>query len=179
MAPTATPPQAKPSAVQVAKYLVKLAHDEKDNLIKKGGSDPFVEEMKMDMTHLKLQKLIYFAQAAHLAINDEELFDEQIEAWPLGPVVRSVYDVFQDHGRDIIAAEHGSEDGIDDYAQSFLKEIWNEFGKYSAYELVNITHRHEPWKHAIKRDDRILDREEMKTFYKRIFVQPDGQPVHG
>jgi uncharacterized phage-associated protein len=68
--------------------------------------------------HLKLQKLIYFAQAAHLAINDEELFDEQIEAWPLGPVVRSVYDVFQDHGRDIIAAEHGSEDGIDDYAQS-------------------------------------------------------------
>ncbi|KJW07325.1 Panacea domain-containing protein [Orientia tsutsugamushi] len=37
------------------------------------------------ITQLKLQKLVYFAQGAHLALFDKPLFKEDIEAWENGP----------------------------------------------------------------------------------------------
>ena len=32
--------------------------------------------------------------------------------------------------------------------QVLLKDIWDEFGKYSAKKLVDITHDHAPWKNV-------------------------------
>lgn len=43
------------------------------------------------ITNLKLQKLLYYSQAWHLAIYDEPLFQDRIEAWVHGPVVPSVF----------------------------------------------------------------------------------------
>lgn len=171
MAQTLT--QDRPSAIQVAKYLIKLAHNEREELLSKGQTDLLRDQLTCDMTHLKLQKLVYFAEATHLAINDQELFEEPIEAWELGPVIRSVYEAFRDHGRHVIDPEHGSEDGIDEYTRHFLRQVWNEFGKYSATQLVELTHRHEPWRNAMKRTPKTLDKEEMRVFYKRMFSRPD------
>ena len=39
---------------------------------------------------LKLQKLLFYAHAWHLAIKKAPLFDEDFEAWPWGPVVRDI-----------------------------------------------------------------------------------------
>ena len=39
----------------------------------------------------KLQKLLYYSQAWHLVWDGEPLFEDEIEAWAAGPVVRSVY----------------------------------------------------------------------------------------
>ena len=33
------------------------------------------------ITHLKLQKLVYYAQAWFLALNDKPLFEEEMQAW--------------------------------------------------------------------------------------------------
>jgi uncharacterized phage-associated protein len=41
-----------------------------------------------DLTHLKLQKLVYYAQGFHLGLFDKPLFEEPIEAWAHGPVVQ-------------------------------------------------------------------------------------------
>src|SRR4051794_29818552 len=49
------------------------------------------EESGDNITHLKLQKLLYYAQGFHLAIQGEPLFAEPIEAWEHGPVVCRVY----------------------------------------------------------------------------------------
>jgi uncharacterized phage-associated protein len=35
------------------------------------------------LTNLKLQKLLYYAQPWHLALNDRPLFDEDFEAWSM------------------------------------------------------------------------------------------------
>ena len=40
------------------------------------------------MTAKKLEKLVYYAQAWHLARHQRPLFPETIEAWAQGPVVR-------------------------------------------------------------------------------------------
>src|SRR5258708_40323860 len=68
-------------ALSVAKELVRLsfAGDEKDPL-----------------TNLRLQKLLYYAQAWSLVLRESELFPEEIQAWRWGPVVPAVYDKLPD-----------------------------------------------------------------------------------
>lgn len=48
-------------------------------------------EPEPDLTNLKLQKLLYYAQAWHLVFRQEPLFTDRIEAWRHGPVVPSVF----------------------------------------------------------------------------------------
>lgn len=52
-----------------------------------------------DVSPMKLQKLVYFCQGWHLAITDEPLINEQIEAWKYGPVVDSLFHAFKSYGR--------------------------------------------------------------------------------
>lgn len=44
-----------------------------------------------DISNLKLQKLIYYAQAFHLAIYELPFFDEDFEALTHGPVCPEIY----------------------------------------------------------------------------------------
>ena len=65
------------SAQTVANHFVELLHDQ-------GG-----------ISNLKLQKLLYYAQAWHLALYGEPLFRDRIEAWVHGPVVPPVFGAFK------------------------------------------------------------------------------------
>jgi len=65
-------------ALTIAKHILKICADHGDNL-----------------TNLKLQKLLYYSQAWYLALNDETLFSDDIEAWVHGPVVSSVYQEYK------------------------------------------------------------------------------------
>eukprot|EP00826_Nyctotherus_ovalis_P042107 TRINITY_DN4299_c0_g1_i16.p2 TRINITY_DN4299_c0_g1~~TRINITY_DN4299_c0_g1_i16.p2 ORF type:complete len:120 (+),score=6.22 TRINITY_DN4299_c0_g1_i16:161-520(+) len=44
-----------------------------------------------EITNLKMQKLLYYAQGTYLALKDEKLFDEDLVAWTHGPVVKEIY----------------------------------------------------------------------------------------
>ena len=46
------------------------------------------------MTNLRLNKLLYFAQAGSISSLGYTLIEEDFEAWDLGPVVKSVYKTF-------------------------------------------------------------------------------------
>lgn len=58
--------------------------------------------------HMKLQKLVYFAHGYYLAATKalegeaRPLIDEYFEAWPYGPVSRTIYEEFKDAGRNPI-----------------------------------------------------------------------------
>src|ERR1700691_5661883 len=45
-----------------------------------------------DITHLKVQKLVYYAQGWALAYFDKPFFDEAMEAWVHGPVTPTVWE---------------------------------------------------------------------------------------
>ena len=47
---------------------------------------------------MKIQKLVYYAHGWHLGVTDEPLIDEQIECWPYGPVVDSLFHQFKHYG---------------------------------------------------------------------------------
>jgi uncharacterized phage-associated protein len=49
------------------------------------------DEESSDLTNMKLQKVLYYAQGHHVGQYGKPLFGDQIEAWSHGPVVASVW----------------------------------------------------------------------------------------
>lgn len=46
----------------------------------------------------KLQKLLFYSHAWHLAMFNKPLFEEDFEAWPWGPVSKDIYFQTKQHG---------------------------------------------------------------------------------
>lgn len=101
-----------------------------------------------ELSNLKLQKLLYYAQGYYLAHYDRPLFLDQIQAWSHGPVVPAVYYEYKDSGSQNIHlpdADPFEWDHIDPDTAEFLSKVWNTYGGYSAGRLRNMTHEEKPW----------------------------------
>lgn len=59
-------------------------------------------EAEAPITNMKLQKLLYLVWVQHYRKTGRYLFDDEIVAWPLGPVVPSVYYDYSPYGADMI-----------------------------------------------------------------------------
>jgi len=111
---------------------------------------------------MKLQKLLFYAHAWHLAFYDKPLFEEDFEAWPWGPVVRDVYAQTRIYGNKPINSRisnlsrtgSGPGDfsfttppGVEDpNLKAFIKLIWDTHKNYTGIQLSNSTHaNNEPW----------------------------------
>lgn len=101
------------------------------------------------VTNLKLQKLLYYAQAWFLVNNDgKKLFPEDIEAWQYGPVVPSVYKKYKSFGRNPIEIDCNFEKDFEHLPKNireYLSEFCEKFLSLSAAELVGMTHQETPW----------------------------------
>jgi uncharacterized phage-associated protein len=127
---------------------------------------------------LKLQKLVYYAQAWHYTIFDKPLFNEKIEAWAHGPVVRSLWDRFKSTGKDysINLSQIEIEKVAFTYDKTYalLCDINRIYGEHSGAHLEALTHSEMPWiiargntpPHAASNVEITL--ESMKTFYSKL-----------
>ena len=130
------------------------------------------------ITNLKLQKLLYYAQAWYLVNYNKRLFDDPIEAWDLGPVVRSIYRKWKQYGGTPIPYEPtGRESKVFQKHQiEFLKEYFRVFSNLSATALVSMTHSEDPWKNAYNNQKNSeIDTREMKVFYSRLYRKEHGE----
>lgn len=147
---------AKYTASEIAKWFLyynKVQYDIAD-------SDP--------ITNLKLQKLLYYAQGCYLAIYDKPLFDDPIEAWQHGPVIPSVYHEYKRYGGQGI--EFTGYDGkIDQDTESFLIDVYNTWGQYSAWGLRNMTHQEDPWKNTP--EDSVIPQDAIKKYFLEHYVE--------
>ena len=125
------------------------------------------------VTHLKLQKLLYYAQAWHLALKKKPLFDEPIEAWVHGPVVRSVYRRFRECHGDPISLKSAKPE-LGPAVEKHLTEVFSAYGRYSAWDLERMTHQEEPWQKARKglnpdeEGKSEIARQHMTDFYRAL-----------
>ena len=71
----------------------------------------YVKGQNGHISNLKLQKILYYIQAAFLCERGEVCFDEKILCWRHGPVVQSVYNKFSIYGGEEIP-EHGKENRV-------------------------------------------------------------------
>ena len=96
------------------------------------------------MTPLKVQKLLYFAQAYYLANFEKPLFAEDFQAWAHGPVVPSIFQAYSEFRWEAIPPQEIDQE-IDRDVAEYLEAVYQEFGKFSAKELERISHQHAPW----------------------------------
>lgn len=106
------------------------------------------------MTHLKVQKLIYYAQGIYMSMTGGKLlFEENIIAWQHGPVVEEVYQVFKEYGREPIHVELTEEicESIELLERDIdiheaLELTYDNFAGYTALQLRHMTHeKGTPW----------------------------------
>ncbi|MDU1582676.1 MAG: DUF4065 domain-containing protein [Peptoniphilus harei] len=120
-----------------------------------------------NISNLKLQKLLYYAQGCYLALRDKALFNDKILAWKHGPVVESVYYTFRKFGADGIS-EFDKNIEIDKDTESILIEVYNVFGKYSAWGLREMTHNETPWKSTEQSEE--ISQESIKEYFEENYV---------
>lgn len=97
-----------------------------------------------DVTHLKLQKLAFYAYGTILVSRREhEVGDIIFEAWPHGPVSPVLYEEYKDSRANPISPVD-----VDSYSVTTERAIENTVKVYdllSAWDLRNQSHLEAPW----------------------------------
>ncbi|MCC8398620.1 MAG: DUF4065 domain-containing protein [Rickettsia endosymbiont of Labidopullus appendiculatus] len=121
------------------------------------------------ITQLKLQKLIYFAQGISLALLDRPLFNEEIEAWEHGPVARDLRRTFGNFKDSAIPAPGEIDfDLYDKEEKELIYKVYAVYGEHTASYLRQLTHEHSIWRDAMPMDDKIISKQKMSKFFKRL-----------
>jgi len=147
------------TALDVARCLIRLA-------ITGDEPDP--------LSHLRLQKLLYYVQSWHLAAFGKPMFRERIEAWASGPVVAEIWPHFEAHGySSILVEETEPPSSLNRSDQSFIKAIWDRYKVHSAIQLSSMTHSESPWRKArAGLPDTIRSSEEITHDSMREYFRP-------
>lgn len=126
------------------------------------------EQDQSPIDQMKLQKLLFYAQAWYLAMHDDILFPEDINAWEWGPVVSTIYYQTIGLGRNPVTKKmrhlvstNGdnavdktlnatwkipSLDETDAEIKNHIKETWEVHKGFTGIQLSNSTHAEgEPW----------------------------------
>lgn len=94
-----------------------------------------------DLTNMKINKLLYFAQGYYLKKYGVPLFDDVIEAWEHGPVVAEVYAAYKKYGdKPITEYDAGAIAEVKPEAEDILYGVARKYGRYTASALRNMTH---------------------------------------
>ncbi len=128
------------------------------------------------ISNLKLQKLVYYAQAWYLALHEEPLFQEDFHAWVHGPIIPPLYQKYKSFGWQPILEKATPQ--LPENVSQFLEEVAKEYFACDAYELEQMTHAEAPWNMArgdIPPDapsEEVIKKEWMKEYY-RASVEED------
>jgi len=130
----------------------------------------FEDEDTDDISNMKLQKLLFYAQSAFLAIKGEPLFDNKILDWQHRPVIKEIYEKYKDKGNQgIIKYDEKNLKDISKEDTNLLIDVYNLFGEYSAWGLRNLTHSENPWK-TTKRNE-VITTDKMAKEFKEKYLE--------
>ncbi|WP_302179299.1 Panacea domain-containing protein [[Ruminococcus] lactaris] len=133
------------------------------------------------VSNLKLQKLLYYSQAAVLVETGEKCFDAPIMAWEFGPVVVEAYQYYRKYGRENIPNQEENKamkfdektmrivyelsKEIDLITKKIINKVVDSYSKVNnPFELVRKTHEEDPWKNTKLNQE--IKCEEIRKYYK-------------
>jgi uncharacterized phage-associated protein len=125
------------------------------------------------MSHMKLQKLLYYSQAWSLVWSEAPLFDDKIEAWANGPVVRGVFAWFRTQ---FLVNKGGlprrcSADNLTPEQKSNIDAVLAFYGMKDPQWLSDLTHMEEPWRNGrrglapTERGRNVITHADMANYY--------------
>lgn len=127
------------------------------------------------ITHLKLQKLVFYAQALSFSINDKKLFEEDFEAWVHGPVSPDLYYAYKKNGSREID-NNVEKPSIEVNDTKIINLTWRMYGDKDGKFLENKTHNEEPWQKARQNlsyydhSNNVITKESIRKFYSQKFI---------
>lgn len=130
---------------------------------------------KGEMTHKKLQKLCYYAQAWCYALKGYRFMDTDFQAWVHGPVSPALWERFKGFGYDPIRIKGSIKNVIAPEDVGLLEDVWETYGEETGNSLETLTHREEPWieaRRGYEPDERcsvVISPETMAKYYKSIY----------
>lgn len=127
----------------------------------------FADEEVEQITNMKLQKLVYYAQGYHLAYYGKPLFNEDICAWKHGPVCPPLYLKYKDYGSAPIKppADFDFDIFTPDQRQVLI-DVWEYYSQFSATGLRNLTHKELPWTQT--EQSKVIDLDLMQSYFSKM-----------
>lgn len=95
---------------------------------------------RVPISNLQLQKILYYIQVKFLKEFDITCFDDSIEAWRFGPVVRDVYNKYCGFGALPICETYNSNLDYNDEEFLVINKIIEEKRETKPWDLVKETH---------------------------------------
>lgn len=139
-------------------------------------------ESGLEVTPMKLLKLVYIAHGWSLGLFGEPLINEAVVAWTYGPVIPDLYKVLKEYGRERVTkpvSKNGSSPFSfappttptvpieDTTARKLLESVWDAYGDKSGLHLSAITHKPgTPWSRTAPND--IIPQDLIKAHYKEL-----------
>jgi uncharacterized phage-associated protein len=110
-----------------------------------------IREAGETLNQLKLQKLMYYVQAWHLAFQGSCLFDGKFQAWVHGPVSRELYDrfagsksLYSEITRQEVRQEFDMDAVLSDGA-AHIDPVLEVYGGLTGSQLEEMTRCEDPW----------------------------------
>ena len=150
-------------------------------------ADYLLANRTQPFTPVHILKLTYICHGWTLALNDVPLIREKVEAWKYGPVIRTLYSAFRKYGAspithlssydtsisdtNAVEAWKGSTGRELDGERDVLDGVLDEYGGFTAVDLIRITHRRDsPWGQCYdkSRRDTVIPDYVTKEYYRGI-----------
>lgn len=137
------------------------------------------KQLGAPLTHMKLQKLVFFMHAWSLAFDGKSVVAERPEAWQYGPVFETLYHSLKANGSKQVSdyltmlnPATGELQALipnvnDKHLWNLLEQVWDRYGGFSAMQLSALTHEAgSPWDVARQAQRTSLDDGAIASFYR-------------
>lgn len=123
-----------------------------------------------EITQMRAMKLLYYIQAASLAVEGKRLFDNDIVNTKYGPSIKEVHEKYRNQ-RGIVGKI--TQEDIDDYkelqqdqqAADILNSIYDIYGHSSAYDLMQQIQREGLW----GKEGTVISDQSIENSYQKVF----------
>jgi len=106
----------------------------------------YITEKTGAVSAMKLQKLMYYAQAWNLVWEEQPVFEDDFRAWANGPVLQDLY--AKHRGQFIVDASlfrDGSAEALTARQRANIDKVLSFYGEHTAQWLSDLSHRERPW----------------------------------
>ncbi|MGL4362203.1 MAG: Panacea domain-containing protein [Cellulosilyticaceae bacterium] len=142
----------------------------------------YYNNIDVEISNLKLQKVLYFVQGNFYKKFKKPCFIEDMLAWRYGPVIPIVYAEFKQFGANNISKVENileydiekkqyivreySENLIEDIDRKLINDVLELCKEYSPVALYQITHKQKPWLESYKNGyNSVINKELIKDFF--------------
>lgn len=133
---------------------------------------------KRPLTPIQVMKLCYFAHGYKLAIDNEPLVDEAVQAWKYGPVFKDLYHALKVYGNKQISRIPNlfadDDDSIDEGDIEILDAVYESLSDMDGISISDLTHEKDsPWSavwehHGKNVKYALIDNNSIKRYFERV-----------